>query len=188
MSGFSKNIEKVLIKAIKEGDHNSFEQIYFHYCEKVYLFACRYLYNNQEAEGIVQEVFYRIWEYRKNLDENQSFNGYILTITKNVIFNENRKKIIFNSYARDIVNYINKDTNQTEDQIIYENIKLIINKEIENFPPKRKQIYKMSRNEGLSYKEISKKLNISEKTVETHIRLAIKRLKKVIEPILNNIV
>ena len=186
MSGISKNIEKGLIKAIKEGDHNSFEQIYYNYCQKVYLFACRYIYNAEEAKEIVQEVFYKIWEYRKNLDENQSFNGYIFTITKNLIFNENRKKVNFNVYTSYILNYIQGITNQTENQVIYNNVKSIISKEIEKFPPKRRQVYIMSRHEGLSYNEIAKKLNISEKTVETHLRLALSRLKKVVYSIINN--
>ncbi len=112
MGDISKNIEKGLIKAIKEGDHYSFEQIYYYYCKKVYLFACRYTGNVSEAEEIVQEVFCKIWEHRTNLDENQSFNGYILTITKNIIFNENRKKINFSKYAQNIVNYIQRNTNQ----------------------------------------------------------------------------
>lgn len=187
MGDISKNIDKGLIKAIKEGDHYSFEQIYYCYCKKVYLFACRYTGNVSEAEEIVQEVFCKIWEHRTNLDENQSFNGYILTITKNIIFNENRKKINFSKYAQNIVNYIQRNTNQTENQIIFENFRNIINNEIENFPPKRRQIFKLSRNDGLSYKEISKRLNISERTVETHLRLAIKSLKKVVEPIIGNV-
>ncbi len=186
LSSYSNKAEKILVKEIKEGDHDSFRQIYYKYSEKVYLFAIRYIKNMEDAEEIVQEVFTRIWEYRDNLDENRSFNGYILTITKNIIFNENRKKVNFDIYAQYIINYLQGISNQTENQIIFENVKSIISKEIDNFPPKRKQIFNLSRNEGLSYNEIAKRLDISKKTVETHLRLALSRLKKVVSSILNN--
>ncbi|UCH15330.1 MAG: RNA polymerase sigma-70 factor [Bacteroidales bacterium] len=186
LSGYSNKAEKILVREIKGGDHDSFRQIYYKYSEKVYLFTVRYISNVGDAEEIVQEVFSRIWEYRNNLDENRSFNGYILTITKNIIFNENRKKVNFNIYCKYIINYLQGISNQTENQVIYESVKNLINKEINNFPPKRRQIFNMSRNEGLSYNEIAKKLSISEKTVESHLRLALNRLRKVISSILNN--
>lgn len=186
MTGYSNKAEKILVKEIKEGDHDSFRQIYHKYSEKVYLFAVRYINNTDDAEEIVQEVFSRIWEYRNNLDENKSLNGYLLTITKNIIFNENRKKVNFDIYAQYIISYIQGISNQTENQIIYENVKSIINKEIDNFPPKRRQIFNLSRNEGLSHNEIAQRLSISRKTVETHLRLALSRLKKVISAVLNN--
>jgi RNA polymerase sigma-70 factor (ECF subfamily) len=186
LSDYSNKAEKILVKEIKEGDHDSFRQIYYKYSEKVYLFAIRYINNIGDAEEIVQEVFSRIWEYRNNLDENRSFNGYVLTITKNIIFNENRKKVNHDVYAQYIINYIQGISNQTENQIIYENVKSIINKEIDNFPPKRKQIFILSRNEGLSYNEIAERLSISRKTVETHLRLALSRLRRIISSVLNN--
>jgi RNA polymerase sigma-70 factor (ECF subfamily) len=186
LSRYLNKAEKLLVREIKKGDHESFRQIYYKYCEKVYLFAVRYINNYREAEEIVQEVFSRIWEHRKNLDENRSFNGYILTITKNIIFNENRKKVNFDIYAQYIINYIQGNTNQTENQVIYENVKNLINNEVEKFPPKRRQIYNLSRHEGLSYIEIAKKLSISEKTVETHLRLALGRLKKIVSSIINH--
>ena len=186
MSGYTHKSENLLVREIKEGNHESFRQIYYKYCEKVYLFAVRYISNYREAEEIVQEVFSRIWEHRKNLDENRSFNGYLLTITKNIIFNEHRKKLNFDIYAQHIINYIQGNTNQTENQIIYENVKSLVDDEVEKFPPKRRQIYNLSRHEGLSYMEIAKKLNISEKTVEAHLRLALGRLKKVVSSIINH--
>ncbi len=186
MFSYSNKAEKILVKEIKEGDHDSFRQIYHKYSEKVYLFAVRYISKTGDAEEIVQEVFSRIWQYRDNLDENRSFNGYLLTITKNIIFNENRKKVNFDIYAQYVLNYVQENSNQTENQIIYENVKNIINKEIDNFPPKRRQIFDLSRNEGLSHNEIAQKLSISRKTVEAHLRLALSRLKKVISSVLNN--
>jgi RNA polymerase sigma-70 factor (ECF subfamily) len=186
VSGYPNKTENLLVREIKEGNHESFRQIYNKYCEKVYVFAVRYINNYREAEEIVQEVFSRIWEHRRNLDENRSFNGYLLTITKNLIFNEHRKKLNFDAYAQYIINYIQGNTNQTENQVIYENVKKLVNDEVEKFPPKRRQIYNLSRHEGLTYMEIARKLKISEKTVEAHLRLALGRLKKVVSSIINH--
>ena len=82
-----------------------------------------------------------------------------MTITKNLIFNENRKKVNFDTYTQYIINYLQGITNQTENQVIFENVKSIISKEIDNLPPKRKQIFNLSRDEGLSHNEIAKRLD-----------------------------
>ena len=124
LSSLSNKAEKILVKEIKKGDHDSFRKIYYKYSEKVYLFAFRYINNIEDAEEIAQEVFSRIWEYRDNLDENRSFNGYVLTITKNIIFNENRKKVNFDNYAQYIINYIQGISNQTETRLFLKMLKV----------------------------------------------------------------
>ena len=106
MSGNTNKAERILVREIRQGDHDSFKTIYYKYSEKVYLFTARYISNTEEAVEIVQEVFSKIWEHRDNLDENRSFNGYILTITKNIIFNENRKKVNFDTYTQYIINFL----------------------------------------------------------------------------------
>lgn len=187
MTLISKQEEKELIIRLIEGDADAFEKIYYLYVEKVYYFAIRYLKNESDTEEIVQEVFTRIWENRQNLDPDLSFSGYILTTTKNTIFNNNRKKINHQAYCKHIISYLQKHMHNVEDEVIYNDLMTLLSKTIESLPPKRQQIFKLSRMQGKSYKEISSELSISEKTIETHIRLALRDIKRVIEPALNKI-
>ena len=187
MTSISKQEEKELIIRLIEGDGDAFEKIYYLYADRVYYFALRYLKNTADTEEIVQEVFTRIWECRCNLDPDLSFSGYILTTTKNTIFNDNRKKINHQAYCNYVISYLQKNMHNAEDDVIYNDLMALLTKTVESLPPKRQEIFKLSRMQGKSYKEISKELSISEKTIETHMRLALRDIKIVIEPILNKI-
>ena len=74
-----------------------------------------------------------------------------------------------------------RDSCKTESDLIYSDIKGIVDKIVEDLPPKRRNIYKMSREKGLSYREIAQELGISERTVEAHIRLALQSITQVID-------
>jgi RNA polymerase sigma-70 factor (ECF subfamily) len=184
----SKQEEKELIIRLIEGDGDAFEKVYYLYAERVYYFALRYLKNKTDTEEIVQEVFTRIWENRINLDPELSFSGYILTTTKHTIFNDNRKKVNHQTYCNYIISYLQKHMHNVEDDVIYEDLMELLTKTIETLPPKRQEIFKLSRIKGLSYKEISRELSISEKTIETHMRLALRDIKSVIQPVLDKII
>ena len=183
----TKQEEKTLLLKLIEGDNDSFEKIYYKYVDKVYYFALRYLNNSSDAEEIVQEVFTKIWENRININIDLSFSGYLLTTTKNTIFNENRKKVNHNAYCEYVINYLRNNARDLEKEIIYQDLADKLDKAIEELPPKRQEIFRLCRINGLHYKEISEKLGISEKTIETHMRLAFKDLKRVIEPMLNGL-
>jgi RNA polymerase sigma-70 factor (ECF subfamily) len=75
-----------------------------------------------------------------------------------------------------------------EDEIIYNDLIEILNKAIGKLPQKRQEIFKLSRMQGLPYKEIAQKLSISEKTIETHMRLALRDIKLAMKPILEKII
>jgi RNA polymerase sigma-70 factor (ECF subfamily) len=183
----SKQLEKKLVLRLVEGDCGAFEKLYYYYVKRVYYFALHYLNNNSEAEEIVQEVFTKIWESRRNIDADMSFSGYLLTATRNTIFNANRKKVNHQAYCGFVINYLQNQKHNMENEIIFNDLMDLLNRTIESLPSKRREIFKLSRNQGLSYKEISKSLNITEKTIETHMRLAIRDIKSVIEPIIGKL-
>lgn len=187
LSPVSKQEEKELIIRLIEGDSDAFEKVYYLYADRVYYFALRYLKNTSDTEEMVQEVFTRIWESRNKLDPELSFSGYILTTTKNTIFNDNRKKVNHQAYCNHVISYLQKNIQNVEEEVIYNDLMALLTKTIDDLPPKRQEIFRLSRIKGLSYKEISKELRISEKTIETHIRLALRDIKSVIEPILDKI-
>jgi len=174
---FSINTDNDLIEQLKKDDSFAFETLYLRYSSKLYYFAIRYLKSKEEAEGLVQDIFAKIWEIRKTLNSGQSFSSFLFTIAKNSIFNKHRKKLNENAYREHLRNYFDEVYDKTENDIILADMKARIDKSVEKFPPQRKLIYQLSREEGLSYKEISEQLSISEKTIETHMRLALKTLR-----------
>lgn len=169
--------EKLFIRRLKEGDNDAFDKLYHMYAEKLYYFALRFLRTKEDAEGLVQDTFIKIWENRENLKPQNSFNAFLFTIARNSIFNQNRKKLNERAYKVYLKEYLDKVHNKTENDVILAETQQKIQKVIATLPPQRKLIFQMSREKGLSYKEISKELNISVKTVEAHMRLALKQVR-----------
>lgn len=166
-----------LIARIKEGDEVAFELVFYRYKGKLYDFIRRSLPEEEDIESIVQEIFVRIWINRVELDPAQSFNGYIYTIARNEIYGHLRKLMTRKKYQQEILQSLTDSSNSTEKQIEYQELERIISKLIEEMPEKRREIFRESRVEGLSYREISEKLHISENTVDTQIRKALGFLK-----------
>jgi RNA polymerase sigma-70 factor (ECF subfamily) len=163
------------------GDCMAFEKVFFSFADRLYYFAMRYLRNQHDAEELVQEVFVKLWENRESLNEELSFSGYLFTITRNTIFNQNRKKINEQAYQEYVKHALQVASTKMEDDLIYADIKNLIDKVVEDLPPQRKLVYKMSRDQGLTYKEIAQELSLSERTVEAHIRLALKTITEFVD-------
>ncbi len=174
-------IDKALVELLKQGDIQAFEKVFFSFADRLYYFAIRYMRNQHDAEEIVQEVFVKLWENRANLNDQLSFSGYLFTIARNTIFNQNRKKVNEKAYQEYVKVFLENSSSKTEDDLIYSDIKGIVDKVVEELPPQRKLIYKLSREKGLSYREIAEELKLSERTVEAHIRLALKTLTQVLD-------
>lgn len=162
---------------IKNGDEVAFELVFYKYKGKLYDFINRSLPEEEDIENIVQEIFVRLWLKRYELDPNQSFIGYIYTIARNEIYGHLRKQLTRKKYQLELLQSHKDQSNSIETQIEYKELEKIILALIEEIPEKRREIFKESRLEGLSYREISEKLHISENTVDTQIRKALSFLK-----------
>lgn len=163
---------------IIQGDCKSFEEIYKFYCDRLFYFAQSYLGNKEASEETVQDIFVKIWEIRKSLDPEKSFGSFLFTVTKNDILNKFKKRKHEKAYAEHLRHHMETVHNKTEIDIYLNETKQIIDKAVASMPPQRQKIFILSRENGLSYKEIAEQLNIGEKTIETHIRLALKNVRK----------
>lgn len=172
-----KHIESSIIRQIIDGDQLAFAKMYDIYAEKLYYFAFRFLKSKEDAENLTQEVFVKIWETRNRLDPDYSFNAYLFTIAKNTIFNIHRKKVNELAYREYLGYHIDNSHSKTENDVFLNDLQNQIDKCVETFPLQRKKVFELSRKDGFSHKEISQQLNISEKTIETHIRLGLKTLR-----------
>lgn len=161
--------EKELIILLKNGDEKAFTTLYRLYWSKVYNFSRLYLSSITEVEEVVQEVFVKVWETRDFLRADDNFKGYLFIITRNLIFNQFHKLTVLSAAM---------DYYDMEDELSAADLKEFIKRMVGGLPPRQQEVFKMSRDEHLTYKEIATRLNISEKTVERHINEAIKFLKK----------
>ncbi|MEG0887821.1 MAG: RNA polymerase sigma-70 factor [Bacteroides sp.] len=168
--------EKQLLVSLKVGDHDAFTMLYNQYWRQVYNF-CRLYVQNDEAEEVMQEVFIKLWMNRDSIDEDENLKGYLFIITRNLIFNRNRKKSYETALKMTLIAAV-EESCEFEEEFNTNDLKEYIDTLIEKMPIQRQVIFNLSRKEYLSYKEIALKLGISEKTVEQSISRTIKFLKK----------
>lgn len=169
--------EKELILLLKQGSKEAFTTLYKQYWKQVYNFSRLYLTNQSAAEEVVQEVFIKIWETREFVREEDHFKGLLFIITRNLVFNQHRKSLNEDFYKVTVLAAM-EETYDVEEEIDAKNLREYIDILIVELPPRRREIFNLSRKEHKSYKEIALQLNISEKTVEHQISEALKYLRK----------
>jgi RNA polymerase sigma-70 factor, ECF subfamily len=171
---------KLMLRLLRQGNAKAFKELYYNYHKRLFNFSLKILRNTQEAEDLVQEVFVAIWETRGELDENKSFTSFIFMIAKNKALNKIKKKLSHQVY----VDYIQKETQYRNDlrkDIESHELIKFIEKTIHELPGKTKKIFLLSRNEGLTYREIAQKLNISDNIVDHEIRKSLQYIKNKIK-------
>lgn len=169
--------EKYLIKKLREGDIDAFNRLFELYSSKLYHFSCNYFKTKEDSEELVQETFCKLWDKRKNIKEDQDFRSYLFTIAFNHIKKHFRSKAVINKYI-EYSSVIDQSNNYIEEDINYSSLKSLVDKLVEKLPDKRKAVFIKSRIEGKSNADISEELKISKSTVENHLNLALKYLKK----------
>jgi len=147
-------------------------------------FAYKYVKNSEDAKGIVQEVFVSVWKNRGHLEMTSKLKSYLFTATKNKALNFLDKRKVYTvsmdaNAEEDRPNIQVKDDNSiASEEMELAELQAVIKSEIEKLPPKCQRIFVLSREEQLSYKEIAAKLEVSTKTVENQIGIALKRIRK----------
>lgn len=175
-----KSIEKKVFDLLKQGNHQAFEKIFITYFNNVKFFIQSFIKSNSEAEGLAQDIFLKIWENHSQIDTEKSFDSYLYTIARNTVFNYLKHKTVENSYS-EYVHFSRSEFVDDPEKILYaKEIELLIEMKVEQMPQRRREIYKLSRFEGLSNDDIATNLGISKKTVENQLSLALNELRKLI--------
>ncbi|MCF8379007.1 MAG: sigma-70 family RNA polymerase sigma factor [Bacteroidales bacterium] len=169
--------EKEMIRKLIDGDVLTFEEVFIKYNRKIYTLSYRWLKNSDDAEGIVQEVFMKLWESSKKLKTDSNLNAWLFTVTFNAIRKRFRKleteKKHINGYSALMENQHEK-ISETDYFDLLEKTDALIDK----LPPQQKKVILLRKEKGLTAKEMAEELNLSRKTVENHLNLARAFLKK----------
>jgi len=157
-----------LVALLKKNSHQAFCELYIRYYDQLHYYCKKYLNDETEAEDIVQDIFMYLWESRDTLDITSSFSGYIYATAHNRILKMLRQVDVHLRYAQHILMNAIATTNETEDSIIDNDFTSLLNEMIERLTPKQQEVFRLSRIEGLTYKEISDRLHISVPAVQKH--------------------
>lgn len=174
----------IFVKKLREGNNLAFTELYRLYSRKLYAFCYRFLASDVLANEIVHDVFVAIWERRASLDSEKSFESYLFAIAKNKVIDAIKASVKEAEFRKEFGSTLSQIAHM-EDASTVNEIKKIEEETVANFPPQRKLVYKLSREEYLSYDEIAQRLGISKNSVKTHLKLALKELREKIEPITN---
>ncbi|MCG8311380.1 MAG: RNA polymerase sigma-70 factor [Cytophagales bacterium] len=177
LEGYEDYSDRDLLSGLKAGSHRCFETLFYRYCKNIFQVSYKYLNDSSEADGVVQEVFLKVWKYRTSINEGLTFQPYLVRIAKGIIFNKFKRKLTEVAYLN-YPRHIKLGSNQTEDSVFYKELQSIFEEGVRNLPERRRMIFSLSRQDGLSNKEIAGKMGISEKTVENQITGALKYLRK----------
>lgn len=157
------------------GEHDAFRFLFMKYFPKMKYFIAHFVKSDAVAEELAQDIFMKIWEHREKLKNIQSFDAYIYRMSKNISINYLEHKYVEESYME---NYQGETESSIEGELYAREIELLEQLTINQMPPQRKTIYEMSRKKGMKNEEISIALGISKKTVENHLNLALKEIRK----------
>ena len=147
-----KQSDSELADNIKSGQLNAFDQLYERYSQNLYRFARSFLKTHEDSEEVVQEVFFRVWNKRKDLSGRKSVQSFLFTIAYNVVIDQLRKRLKDQKYEQFLIYQAQQNFLNSGDNLEYEDLKKQVEKAIHDLPEQRKQIDKMSREEGLNHK------------------------------------
>lgn len=170
--------EKELVKKLKDGDKFAFEVLFYKYRNKVKGFAVKLVPTQVDPEEIVQEVFVKLWLKKEFINPDKDFQPYLFSIAKNLILDHLKSAVNRKLYF--VGEHFQNDLLVDEglDNLMPEDAEEKLQKLIAEIPERRREIFRLSRFEGLSYKQIALRLNISENTVDSQIRNALAFLRK----------
>lgn len=162
-----------LLQHLKAGDMRAFEHIYRRYAPELFHVCFKVLRDQAACEDLVQELFMRLWTKRHHLPV-QALKPYLYRAARNNVL-----KAVRSNRIRVDVEHLEALVSQvsSSDRLRVRELQLRLNQGLDKLPEKCRIIFEMSRFQQLSHKEIAARLNISVKTVENQIGIALKRLR-----------
>jgi len=173
--------DQALAAGIKKGDQAAFTVFVEKYTDRVFYTCLKSGLSREDAEGICQEVFIKIWEKRADIKDELSISGYLFMITKNQIL----KLLRSEAYAlalRKYWQYTYEEASSTsEEEILTKDLEETIMTYIRQLPNKQQEVFLLKVLEGLTNDEIAERLGLSKRTVENQVYRSIKKIRAFLE-------
>jgi RNA polymerase sigma-70 factor (ECF subfamily) len=163
---------------------DSFEELFRKEFKNLCVFSIKYVKDMETARSIVQDCFIYIWEKRETMDEEKNLKSYITTMVYNRSLNYLRDQKKFDRNVLEFEGLMDEKSQMADSGIMTRELKGEIQKAIADLPEKCREVFLLSREENMKYKEIAEHLDISVKTVENQMGKALKHLRERLGPYL----
>lgn len=181
MGNLSNHSDQDLLIRLKKGDVPAFDELYFRYVKKLMAFALTFFPNRELAKDAVQDIFTSIWTKRTELDPSKSFKTYLFQSVKFYMYNYARDRRPTDT-LEEAPELAFLDESKVENDLDYQELQSIAYSCIEKLPKVQQEVFKLNKLEGFSATEIASQMNLSQRTIEHHIYLASKTIRKEMQP------
>ncbi len=177
MNTYKSFSDSELTAQLRNASEGAFTELYDRYWAVLYVHAIRMTNDEDQAMDIVQDVFTVLWKKREVISVHSSVKSYLYKAVRNKVLNSINRGKLKDKYLKSLVSFIVKGEMHTQEQVEFRDFERRIDREVNNFPPRMKLIYEMSRKEGMSNKDIASDLEITDHTVKKTINRALHRLR-----------
>ncbi|GGC13507.1 DNA-directed RNA polymerase sigma-70 factor [Parapedobacter defluvii] len=176
MSSVKQHTDSELLVLLKENDELAFTELYKRYWKKLFAIAANRLGYPEDAEEIVQDIFASLWRRRITLKDDLDVGVYLSVSVKYRVIKTLGKHYLQKRYIDSLVTRDQID-DSTQEWLAFEELRDQLALSVAQLPRKCRLVFQLSRDKGLSQKQIATELGISEKTVEAHLGKAFKILR-----------
>ncbi len=176
------------ISGLTSGSEKVFREIMEHWYSRLFNFARGYLNNTENTKEVIQDVFLQLWDHRQKLAADTSLNAYLFTLTRNRCIDLIRREKLmlqFRTDKQEEYARLSESGQALSDPILNEIFAMELQSEIDqaihSLPDQCRTVFLMSRTNGMKNKEIGAMLNLSEKTVESHLTKALRTIRTSLE-------
>ena len=176
MIELKEHTDEALLTAIQNSDAEAFSEFVKRYWKRTYQIAFAKIRSHDVTEEVVQDLFANLWSKRESLSISNVY-AYIQTIIRNRSISYIRSKIVREKYWHYYKAFIPRQEESTELAVEFNELMNAVEKCAELLPEKSRDVFRLSRLEGISKKEIASRLNLSEKSIEYHLTKSIKAMR-----------
>lgn len=176
---YEQHTDNYLLQQLSHNDQAAFTVIYQRYWKTLFREAMNVLRSQKEAEDCVQELFVSLWKRRESLSVTTALGAYLHTAVRYKCIDIIERDMIRGGYLEDFTSYMTEQQSppSVEEEMYARDLAANIDQVMEKMPNKMREVFRLSRHEHLSHREIADRLQISEETVKKQIYLALKILK-----------
>lgn len=177
MKTYADFTDAELVVLIKNKDHAAFTEIYNRYSVLMFYKVNQMLRDEEVSKDLIQDLFVGLWDKSALIQENNNLSGYLYVGARNRVLKFIQRNKLQNDHLAALAVYASELSMETIQDIDERELKLIVQREIDDLPPKMKLIFEMSRKDNLSHAEIAEKLGLSDQTVKKQVNNALKILR-----------